>query len=500
VELLESHPYDLSGGEQQRAALAKVLLLEPKILLLDEPTKGLDAEFKQLFGAILRNLATAGTAIIMVSHDIEFCAEHADRCALFFDGDIVTEDTPRAFFGGNSFYTTSANRMARHLLPEATTAQDIILALGGAAEAPPEIIGMDYAVEDLPLPLKRAKLSKLRKGMLTVFSLLLLATTIITGANLDGFRAFIGGGNMAIAEAATNAALYIGLMTAFAASVAGIVLALRWKRDPLACAKMSLPTLSRKAKLSKRTIAAAAMILLSIPVTIYIGVYLFGDRRFYFISILIILQTMLPFALVFEGRSPQARELVIIAVLCAIAVAGRAAFFMLPQFKPVVALVIIAGVAFGGEAGFLVGAMSGFVSNIFFGQGPWTPYQMFAFGIIGFLAGVLFQKGLLSRSPASLAVFGAFATFLIYGGIMNPAAVLMFQPSPTREMFLVAYLQGIPFDLIHAAATVVFLLVISQPMLEKLDRIKVKYGLVEREYSQPSVSRGSTPRNKNSRI
>jgi len=112
---------------------------------------------------------------------------------------------------------------------------------------------------------------------------------------------------------------------------------------------------------------------------------------------------------------------------------------------------------------------------------------MFAFGIIGFLAGILFQKGLLSRSPASLAMFGAFATFLIYGGIMNPAAVLMFQPSPTCEMFLVAYLQGIPSDLIHAAATVVFLLVISQPTLEKLDRIKVKYGLAERELSQRDI-------------
>jgi len=490
-ELLESHPYDLSGGEQQRAALAKVLLLEPKVLLLDEPTKGLDAEFKQLFGAILHRLTAAGTAIIMVSHDVEFCAEHADRCALFFDGEIVTENTPRAFFCGNSFYTSSANRMARDLLPEATTAQDIILALGGKAETLPEIIDMDYGIEAFPLPPKRQKLSKPRKVMLTVFILLLLATIIVTGLHLDGFRTFIGGGNMAVAEAAANASLYIGIMLAFALCIAGIVLVCRWKRDPLSYRPERLDTalskLSRKDKLSKRTIAAAAMILLSIPITIYIGVSLFGDRRFYFISMLIILQTMLPFALVFEGRSPQARELVIIAVLCAIAVAGRAAFFMLPQFKPVVAIIIIAGVAFGGEAGFFVGAMSGFVSNMFFGQGPWTPYQMFAFGMIGFLAGILFQKGLLSRSAVPLAVFGAFATFLIYGGIMNPAAVLMFQPSPTREMFLVAYLQGIPFDLIHAAATVVFLLLISQPMLEKLDRIKVKYGLVERESSQRDI-------------
>ena len=152
---------------------------------------------------------------------------------------------------------------------------------------------------------------------------------------------------------------------------------------------------------------------------------------------------------------------------------------MLPQFKPVVAMVIIAGVAFGCEAGFLVGAVTGFVSNMFFGQGPLTPWQMFAFGIIGFLAGVLFRKGLLLRSRTALCVYGGLATFLIYGGIMNPAAMLTSQPSPTWDMLWPYYLQGIPFDLVHAIATVVFLYIAAEPMLEKLDRIKVKYGLVE---------------------
>ncbi|MCL2857121.1 MAG: ECF transporter S component [Oscillospiraceae bacterium] len=188
---------------------------------------------------------------------------------------------------------------------------------------------------------------------------------------------------------------------------------------------------------------------------------------------------MLPFALVFERRRPKARELTIIAVICALAVAGRVAFFMLPHFKPVLALVIIAGVAFGGETGFLVGSMSAFVSNIFFGQGPWTPWQMFAFGIIGFLAGALFSRGLAKRAPVVLAVFGALAAIIIYGGIMNPAGVLIFQPYPTAEMFLLAYLRGLPFDIVHAGATAIFLAIISRPMLEKLDRIKVKYGLME---------------------
>ena len=100
---------------------------------------------------------------------------------------------------------------------------------------------------------------------------------------------------------------------------------------------------------------------------------------------------MIPFAFAFENRKPKARELVIISSLCAIGVVGRTAFFMLPQFKPVAAIVIISGVAFGGETGFLVGAITAFVSNFFFGQGPWTPWQMFSFGIIGFLAGIMFQ-------------------------------------------------------------------------------------------------------------
>ena len=112
TELLDRHPYDLSGGEQQRAALGKVLLHQPDILLLDEPTKGLDAAFKQSFAAILSTLTAAGTTVVMVSHDVAFCARYAHRCALFFDGSIVAEGTPRDFFSGNSFYTTSANRMA----------------------------------------------------------------------------------------------------------------------------------------------------------------------------------------------------------------------------------------------------------------------------------------------------------------------------------------------------------------------------------------------------
>ena len=126
TELLDSHPYDLSGGEQQRAALAKVLLTEPKMLLLDEPTKGIDSFFKETFAGILSDLKKQGITIVMVSHDVEFCARYADVISMFFDGQILTTDTPRRFFGSNSFYTTAAHRMSRHIFEGAVTAEDVI--------------------------------------------------------------------------------------------------------------------------------------------------------------------------------------------------------------------------------------------------------------------------------------------------------------------------------------------------------------------------------------
>ncbi len=128
-ELLERHPYDLSGGEQQRLALAKVLLLRPRILLLDEPTKGMDAEYKQELGKILNKLQQHGMTVFMISHDVEFVAEYADRVGLFFEGNVITSKETRAFFAGNNFYTTAANRMARQFFPDAVTGKDVVSCL-----------------------------------------------------------------------------------------------------------------------------------------------------------------------------------------------------------------------------------------------------------------------------------------------------------------------------------------------------------------------------------
>ncbi|HML38398.1 MAG TPA: ATP-binding cassette domain-containing protein, partial [Bacillota bacterium] len=438
-ELTDKHPYDLSCGEQQRAALAKVLLLEPEILLLDEPTKGLDSEFKQELAAILKSLQKKGTTILMVSHDIEFCAEYAQRCAMFFDGSIVTEEAPSKFFSGNSFYTTAANRMARHLFPEAVTADDVILACGGVVAPKPEL----GEQEDLP-----DDEDPTGEGIMPDDE----DSTGAENSTDDGYPA-------------ADESLAGNRHSADSARVRAEQTAVGDRR------------------LTNRTKTAVFIALTTIPLTIFMGIYYLDDRKYYFISTLVLLEAILPFVMIFEKRKPQARELLIIAVLCGIAVAGRAAFFWVPQFKPVTAVVMISAVAFGGEAGFLVGAVTALVSNMFFGQGPWTPWQMFAFGFIGLVTGILFKKGVLRSSKYALAIFGGLAAFFIYGGIMNPASVLMYQDHPTAGMFLVAYGLGAPFDLVHAIATVFFLLLAAEPMLEKLERIKIKYGLIEKESS-----------------
>lgn len=467
-ELLDRHPYDLSGGEQQRAALAKVLLMHPEILLLDEPTKGLDSEFKQVFAAIIKKLTDKGVTVIMVSHDVEFCASYASRCAMFFDGSVTAQGTPDVFFPGNSFYTTAANRMARHLMPGAVTEEDVVSAFLGGDRTPAYAeVDMEDGGEEY-FAYAREKREERVKTTLPLWRKLLGA---FFGAVALGCMVWV----LRIGDYESMFRLEnVGVYAVLILSMLALALTVSKKSE---LDELKVP--KERQKLNKRTLAAMLMIFIAVPLTIFIGVYYFGGRKYYIISMLVILETMLPFMLAFESRKPQARELIIISVLCAIGVAGRAAFFMLPNFKPVLALVIIAAVAFGGETGFLVGAMTAFVSNFFFGQGPWTPWQMFGMGIIGFLAGILFRKGLLRRNRLSLCIFGGLSAVIIYGGLLNPATVLIYYDTITWDMLLSAYVTGLPIDLVHAAATVIFLWFASQPMLSKLDRIKVKYGLLE---------------------
>ena len=382
---LDRHPYDISGGEQQRTALAKVLLTTPDILLLDEPTKGFDAEFKVSFAAILRKLTAQGVTILMVSHDVTFCAEYARRCGMFFDGHIVAEGTPQEFFSGNSFYTTPANRMARHLIPKAVTVADVISACGGEVEQAEET---DEEIPPLPKPAPRSanykpKALPIWRKLIALVSALVALSVFLYATSITDLSAIINSSGIT-AEGKEQLFLYLILFAAMSVFVAAIG---RRSEPPLV-----IQTPKEKRNLSKRTIVASVAILLFIPLTIFTGIFYMEDRHYNLVAVLVLIECMLPFLLVFEGRKPKARELVTIAVLCAIGIAGRGLFFMLPQFKPVLALTMIAGVAFGGEVGFLVGAMTMLTSNMIFGQGPWTPWQMFAMGIIGFLAGVLYHS------------------------------------------------------------------------------------------------------------
>ncbi|MDO4482790.1 MAG: ATP-binding cassette domain-containing protein, partial [Bacillota bacterium] len=473
--LINCHPYDLSGGEQQRAALAKILLKNPEILILDEPTKGLDAGFKKIFADILRSLKEKGKTVIMVSHDIEFCAENADRTAMFFDGNIASEDVPRRFFAGKSFYTTAANRMAGAIIPGAVLTEDVINACGGRVKTRSidEKSGVELRMntEEDGLPeselrkpcrkiLGRKRHGKERPGKAMkaagcLFGAMFILTCVLqvmTGRNSGTF----GLQMLTLAEA------IVCLGCFFSSSAAD---------------EITVSRNTRGIKDGKRAVTAAAVVMAAVPATILLGLYVLDNRKYYFISIMIILETLIMFFMMFESRKPKAREIVTVSVLCGIAVAGRAAFFMIPQFKPAAALVIVSGICFGGETGFLVGAVTGFVSNFFFGQGPWTPWQMFALGIIGFASGIFYGKGLMKVTKLSLCVFGFAAVLILYGGIMNPASVIMWQDKPAAEMFVTAYMMGLPFDLVHAASTAFFLWVLSGPMIEKLERIKKKYGM-----------------------
>lgn len=242
---------------------------------------------------------------------------------------------------------------------------------------------------------------------------------------------------------------------------------------------MIIRQMAKEGRVSRRTWFALGVMVLIVPLLLYLSARIFHGRKYLACSLIVVVAAMLPFFMMFEGRKPKAREIMVISVLAAIGVAGRAAFFMVPSFKPVAAIVILSGISFGGEAGFLVGCLIMMLSNMFMGQGPWTPWQMFAFGMIGFLAGILYQKGILKARRRDLCIFGFLSAFLIYGGIMNPASALMSYGQITWSSLLAFYISGAPVDLVHAVSTVVFLWFLSRPMLEKLERIKKKYGLIE---------------------
>lgn len=457
--LLQRHPFDLSGGEQQRAALAKLLLGDPDVLLLDEPTKGTDPIFKKRFASILKQLCEQGRSVVIVSHDAEFCAEYCTRCAMLFSGELLGDAPAYEFFGGNCFYTTAASRMSSGLIENAVTADDVIKALGHTPEHDGDFPGdtlKSNDSEDNFVPPVKKKRSFLRKTIAGIsFVLTALSVLVCAGVFGDPFgrREYLP-------------YIFLGLFLVI------FTFALADGSDPVALSR-------ERRKASKRSVAASVLILTLIPLTVYIGATYLNTGKYLFVSLLVMLEASLPFYILFEGRSPQARELVTISVLTASAVAGRLAFYMLPQFKPVLAVVVISGASFGAHTGFLVGSLSMLLSNFIFGQGPWTPWQMFSMGLVGFLSGIFFARGVLPRKREVIAVFGFVSAVFVYGGIVNPSTLFIMHNEINKASLTAAYAAGFPLDIIHGAATLVFLYALAPSVLKKIERLRAKYDFFE---------------------
>lgn len=232
--------------------------------------------------------------------------------------------------------------------------------------------------------------------------------------------------------------------------------------------------------MKKSHIAMLVVFFLLIPLTLLLGTKLSG-QAYYLTGTLIIIELMIPFFMAFEGRKPQARELVVLAVMCALAIAGRVAI-PIPNFKAIFAIIMIAGIAFGPEAGFIVGAIAALASNFFYGQGAYTPWQMMAYGAGGMLAGFFFEKGRLPRKPVVMAVFGFFAVILWVGPLLDCSTFFTTLGSYNNfHAIMGVFVAGFMVNISQAICTVLVMLLFGKPLLEKLDRVKLKYGMMEGE-------------------
>lgn len=227
----------------------------------------------------------------------------------------------------------------------------------------------------------------------------------------------------------------------------------------------------------KTTVCNLLLLFVLIPGTLFLGTRLSG-RWYYLTSTMMIVEIMIPFFLAFETRRPQARELVTLAVMCALAVASRVVI-LIPNFKPMTAIIMITGIALGAQSGFVCGAVGAFASNFFFSQGPWTPWQMMAYGFAGFLAGGLFHKRFHLRNPAALAVWGFFTIVLVIGPLLDCCTVFTVSSRITWKYALAVFTAGFAYNVQHGLACAVTLLLFSRPLLSKLERLKTKYGMMD---------------------
>ena len=477
--LLKKHPYDLSGGEQQKAALAKVLLRQPAILLLDEPTKGLDAGSKKRLGELLVGLSQKKVTILMVSHDIEFCAKYATKTGLFFDGNIASMQDTKEFFVENHFYTTAANRMCRNYFPDVVTVQDAIRVctdtdIEDCNEFVLKAVEQEKAVQEKNNQ-NKAEQDKIEQEKVQQNKMQQDKEEQkkdeqskneqekakqdraegLSPENINGNKNEISG-KASVQNSNSDAVTE------------------RTTKERIATEREN----SKHSVDTKQILSVVLTELIGIPLCIAIGFFFFGDRKYLFISMMTAVLSCIPFWTSLSRGKYSAKKVVLIAVLVAIATAGRSVFFMFPGIKPMAAVVIVTGISLGAEAGFLTGSLTMLLSNMLFGQGPWTPWQMFSMGLIGLLAGLLAAAGKeRMEKRSSLCLLGLISPLVIYGGIMNFASLLMMSYTINKESIIAIYLSGIPMDMLHAVSTVVFLAVGGKPMLEKIERVKKKHGI-----------------------
>ena len=204
------------------------------------------------------------------------------------------------------------------------------------------------------------------------------------------------------------------------------------------------------------------------------GAFVFKDKFYSWITLAAVLLACLSFFIRFEKKETDAKTLILIAVMIALSVVGRFIFAPLPGFKPVTAMTMLTAMYFGSDAGFMTGALTAVISNFYFGQGPWTPFQMFSWGIIGLLAGIFAEK--LKKSKVFLSVFGA-AAGVLYSLLMDIWTVLWSDGYFNFARYLAALVSSLQFTVIYAVSNVIFLLLLSKPTGKILQRVKTKYGI-----------------------
>ena len=206
---------------------------------------------------------------------------------------------------------------------------------------------------------------------------------------------------------------------------------------------------------------------------------MFGDRLYLIASVVLIILAIVIFVRSFERKKPGTKDVVLLSVMISLGVVGRLVFFMIPQFKPCAAIVIITGIMLGKQAGFLSGVMTAFISDMFFGMGPWTLWQMIGFGLIGLISAIIFNQERIEKmggfAKLILCTYGFLVTFLLYGLLMDTATVFMVTDKPKLSTFIATYSAGIVFNMIHGISTFIFLYLMANPLSKKIKRILIKY-------------------------